>query len=84
MVWAERAYPALADWAWVQWLWLIEIVTHPRGRFEVQPKRWIVEPSFGWLNRSGRLTRPYERTPESDEAFVCVAMIHLMVRRFAR
>jgi putative transposase len=42
-----------------------------------------VERTFGWLNRSRRLSKSYERTPESDQAFVYIAMIHLMVRRLA-
>lgn len=49
--------------------------------FVVRPKRWIVERTFGWLGRSRRLAREYERTVESSGAFVEVATIHLMVRR---
>jgi putative transposase len=83
IVWADQAYRALVDWAFVQWLWVVEIVTRPPGRFEIQPKRWIVERTFGWLNRSRRLAKSYERTIESDHAFVTIAMIHLMVKRLA-
>lgn len=83
VIWADQAYRSLVDWAWVQWLWFIEIVSRPTGRFEIQPKRWIVERTFGWLNRSRRLAKSYERTPESDHAFVQVALIHLMVKRLA-
>jgi putative transposase len=46
-------------------------------------RRWIVERTFGWLNRSRRLAQCYERTIESDRAFVAVAMIHLMYKRLA-
>ena len=53
-------------------------------RFVVQPRRWIVERTFGWLGRSRRLSKEYERTTESSEAFIKVAMIHLMVRRLRR
>jgi putative transposase len=38
--------------------------------FVVQPKRWIVERTFRWLNRSRRLAKDYERTIESSEAFI--------------
>jgi transposase len=51
--------------------------------FEVLPKRWIVERTFGWLMRHRRLVRDYEATPESAEAFVYLAMIRLMSRRLA-
>jgi putative transposase len=83
VIWADQAYTAVVDWAWIRWMWIIELVRRVTGRFEIQPKRWIVERTFGWLNRSRRLAKSYERTPESDYAFVQVAMIHLMVRRLA-
>ncbi len=83
VIWADQAYATLVDWALVKWLWLVELVRRPQGRFELQPKRWIVERTFGWLNRSRRLAKSYERTSESDEAFVQIAMIHLMVKRLA-
>jgi putative transposase len=51
--------------------------------FEVIPKRWIVERTFGWLNRTRRLSKDYEGTTESGMAIVRLAMIHLMVRRLA-
>ena len=30
------------------------------------PSRWVVERSFGWLNRFPRLARDYERLPETS------------------
>jgi putative transposase len=51
--------------------------------FEVIPKRWIVERTYGWLNRTRRLSKDYEATIESGVAMVRLAMIHLMVRRLA-
>ena len=56
----------------------------PAPGFVVVPKRWIVERTFGWLNRFRRLSKDYERTIASSEAFVKVAMIHLMARRLRR
>jgi putative transposase len=47
----------------------------------LQKKRWIVERTFGWLNRSRRLAKSFERTAESDAAFVQLAMIQFMVKR---
>ena len=52
--------------------------------FEVLPWRWIVERTFGWLNRSRRLSKNFERNPESSRAYIYIAMIHLMLRRVAR
>lgn len=49
--------------------------------FEVIPFRWRVERTFAWLGRSRRLSKDYEETAASSEAFVKLAMIHLMARR---
>jgi putative transposase len=84
IIWADQAYASLVSWAWAAWLWAVELVRRPRGRFEIQPKRWIVERTFGWLNRSRRLAKSYERTTESDQAFIHISMIHLMLKRLAR
>jgi transposase len=50
----------------------------------VIPKRWIVERTFGWFNRSRRLSTDYELLPETSEAIIQVTMIHLMSRRLGR
>jgi putative transposase len=47
------------------------------------PKRWIVERTFAWLGQNRRLSKDYERLPESGEAFIYVAMSRLMARRLA-
>jgi transposase len=82
-IWVDAAYRAIVAWAWVRWTWTVEVVTALKDQkgFVVQPKRWIVERTFGWLNRSRRLSKDYERTTESSKAFVQIAMIHLMTRR---
>ena len=52
-------------------------------RFGNLPRRWVVERTFSWLSRNRRMSKDYERLPESSEAFVYVAMSRLMVRRLA-
>jgi putative transposase len=47
------------------------------------PKRWIVERTFSWLSQNRRMSKDYERLPESSEAFIYVAMSRLMARRLA-
>jgi putative transposase len=86
VIWVDAAYRAVVSWALVLWWWTVEVVGAAKDQrgFVVQPKRWIVERTFGWLNRSRRLSKDYERTIESSKAFVQVAMIHLMVRRINR
>ncbi|MHA6882157.1 IS5 family transposase [Ralstonia pseudosolanacearum] len=48
--------------------------------FVLLPRRWVVERSFGWLNRFRRLARDYERLPETLAGlhFVVFAMIMLV------
>ena len=83
ILWGDAHLDTALHHAWVQWAWVGVVVKKLVGQigFGVQPKRWIVERTFGWLNRCRRLSKDYERTIESSEAFVKVAMIHLMVRR---
>jgi len=59
-------------------------VSPPEGPRPFLPKRWIVERTFSWLGQKRRMSKDYERLPESGEAFVYVAMSRLMVRRLAR
>ena len=84
-VYADAAYKAAEFWAyWFCWVVLYLVRKEPGQRgFVVQPMRWVVERTFGWLNRYRRLAKDHERTTESSAAFVYVAMIHVMVRRLA-
>jgi putative transposase len=90
LIWADSAYAGeLINW-------VRQLRTHRRLKLEivrrsdtqkgfvVLPKRWIVERTFGWLNRCRRLSKDYEYLTETSEAMIHVAMINLMVRRLAR
>ena len=52
--------------------------------FKVIRRRWVVERTFAWLGRSRRLSKDYERLPETAEALVYAAMSRLMLKRLAR
>jgi len=56
---------------------------HAKG-FVVLPKRWIVERTFGWMNRHRRLSKDYERLTENSETVMYIAMIDLMSKRLAK
>jgi putative transposase len=55
----------------------------PEG-FLVLPRRWVVERTIAWIDQHRRMSKDYERLPESGEAFIYVAMSRLMLRRLAR
>jgi putative transposase len=45
---------------------IVRRVEGSRG-FAVQPRRWVVERSLGWLGRWRRLSKDYEELPEVSE-----------------
>lgn len=62
----------------------VEVVKRPDvKRFVVVPKRWIVERSFGWLNRDRRLSKDYERTIASGEGWIYISAFTRMARQLA-
>ncbi len=82
LIWADGAYEYIADWVKKQCGWRLEIVQRPpesRG-FQLLPRRWVVERTFGWLGRYRRLSRDYEHQPLSSESMVYLASIHRMLR----
>jgi putative transposase len=62
----------------------LEKLMPQKGPRPFLPKRWIVERTFSWLSQNRRMSKDYERLPESAEAFIYVAMSRLMARRLAR
>jgi len=61
----------------------VDIVTRTEAGFVVLPKRWIVERTISWLNNSRRLSKDYEITVASEEAFVAISHFHTLLRRIA-
>jgi putative transposase len=87
-IWTDGAYSGkeLAKWCKEQGGWELEIVERSADTegFVVLPHRWIVERTFGWLMRSRRLSKDYERLVQTSESFIEVAMIRLILRRLAK
>jgi transposase len=52
-------------------------------RFQVIPKRWIVERTLAWISRNRRLSKDYEECSSTSEAWIQLAMVKLMVVRLA-
>ena len=84
VIWADAAYAGrLVSWARASGGWLLRVVRRrpDSHTFEVLPRRWVVERTLAWLGRRRRLSKDYESLPESSEAWIHVAMIHLMLKR---
>ena len=87
VIWADGAYGGkLVQWAKEAGGWNLELVRRPRQQhtFQVLPRRWVVERTFGWLNLQRRLSKDYEGLPETTEAWIYAAMTGIMLRRLAR
>ena len=59
----------------------VEVIERTQKAFERLPKRWIVERTFGWLNRFRRLSKDYQLYSEISEAMIYSSLIRLMVKR---
>ena len=49
--------------------------------FQAVRTRWVVERTFAWISRQRRMSRDYERTPESSEAMIYISMIRIMLKQ---
>ena len=87
LIWVDGGYrgPAFIAWAMDSFRWVIHVVLRPKEvkGFVLLKKRWVVERTFGWWNWYRRLSKDYERLPESSEAMIYIAMTRLMLRRLA-
>ena len=83
-VFADGNYDGpLVEWAKNCYGYELGIVVKPEGQkgFSVLPRRWVVERTFAWLGQWRRLSKDYEQSPRSEEAFIQIAMIGLMLNR---
>jgi putative transposase len=82
---ADTKYHNYALYTWVaeHAQWQLVIVSRPKGSegWVKLPLRWTVERTFAWLGKCRRLSKDRERSVLSAEAFIKLAMIHLMLNR---
>ena len=82
---ADNKYHNYALYEWVEGNapWELVIVRRPEGHrgWVDLPLRWTVERTFAWLGKCRRLSKDREKSVLSAEAFVKLAMIHLMLNR---
>lgn len=81
---ADEGYKtSVAEWIKLNFKWTLEIVQKvevPKG-FLPQKNRWQVERTFSWLNFFRRLSKDYEKTTQSSEAMIQLALISIMLNR---
>ena len=82
---ADNKYHNNALYAWVAENadWELEIVRRPKEAegWVLLPIRWTVERTFAWLGKCRRLSKDREKSVQSSEAFIRLAMIHMMLNR---
>ncbi len=86
-IWADGGYSGtLVDWVKAEHECTLEIVEKPEGQkgFSVLPRRWVVERTFAWLGRYRRLAKDYDLLPQTGDAWIYLAMTHLMLRRLIK
>ncbi len=86
LVWADQNYrQTMIDWFHSGLDCMVEVVTRiAEPGFQVLPKRWLVERTLGWFNRSRLLSKEYDVYVEVSEYWVYLASIQVMMRRIAR
>jgi transposase len=84
-LWVDGGFSGEPFMKWVMDIcrWIVWVVLRPEAAkgFVLLKKRWVVEPTFGWLMHCRRLVRDYELLPETSETFIYLAMIRIMIRR---
>jgi len=86
LIWVDGGYRGpLLDWVAHNFSFRLRPVLPPKGQkgFILLARRWVVERTFAWFGFHRRLSKDYERLPESSEAFIYIAMTRLMLRRLA-
>ncbi len=61
----------------------LQVVVKPPQQkgFSPLPRHWVVERTFAWLGQWRRLAKDYEQAPQSEESFIHMAMMGIMLNR---
>ena len=87
LLWADGGYGGQPFVDWVKttfgWIWQVVKRNDDAKGFQVLPRRWVVERTFGWLNNYRRLSKDYEELTHTSETLIYLAMSHIMLRRLS-
>ncbi len=84
VVWVDAGFEhRIEEWVAEHCSFRVEIVKRSAAAtgWELLPKRWIVERTYGWLHRWRGLAREYDYHPATTAAKILWAMSRLMLRR---
>lgn len=60
----------------------VDISPRIKNEFEIQPVRWVVERTFGWMTWSRRLSKDYEIKTFYQENICIISNLQTLLRRF--
>ena len=60
----------------------VDISPRIKNGFEIQPVRWVVERTFGWMTWSRRLSKDYEIRTFYQENICIISNLQTLLRRF--
>ena len=82
-VFTDQAYQGLEEKIQGEFDWTLQVVepAEEGSGFSVDPRRWIVERTYGWFGGWRRLDREYERSLPSSETMVHLAMLRIALNR---
>lgn len=85
-LWVDGGYRGDELKAWVRSLKQtykmdLEVVERNGKGFQVVKRRWVIERTFAWLLNCRRLSKDYEVLTRNSEAFIHIAMTHLLLKR---
>jgi len=84
--WAERSAGQRIGWTARAYGWELEIAqrSDQARRFEVLPRRWVVERTLSWISHYRRWSKDDEYWESTSQTMVQLAMTHVMLKRLQR
>jgi putative transposase len=73
----------MVEYVWREYGWKFESVKRTElHKFEVMPKRWVVERSIGWMNNFRGLSKHYDYDSKTGEDKILLASIYYLSKRW--
>lgn len=85
MIWVDGGYTGIEEAIARDYGITLSVVSKAPDQhtFVVLPRRWVVERSLAWLNRSRILAKEYTHHETASESWIYLSSIHRMVKKLA-